>query len=243
MKVLRKLLICPPIKAICPCESRLNNAALAFFVTMSALIAGCAPGRRGPFIELGAGINAVSADEKWTVRKYGSDDGTDGGLQRHDAIARKALPTANFKIGYGFTEQFLVYPTSVQIGQLARFSGGVMFFTKKTVPTLIFDINYGGSLYNLISLPNRFPDNVTVVDKGAAGDSWNVGVGYEFRRNWIIKGDFSFGTHSFYDSTYDLGDLVVTLVTLGLADTGPHYKIEGEATVYSLGFRIGYIWY
>ncbi len=119
-----------------------------------------------------------------------------------------------------------------------------MFFTKKTAPPLIFDMNYGVSWYNLISLPNRFPDNVAV-DKRAGADGWNVGVGYEFKRNWVIKGDFSFGTYSYYDSSSsaNLGDALLILITLGSYDIYPYYKIEGEATVYSLGLRIGYILY
>lgn len=194
-------------------------------------------------MELNAGIDAAAADEKWTVSKHGFDDGTDGDVQRHDAVAMRALPAINSKIGYGFTEQFLC-SMSILSGPLGRGGVGIMFFTKKTAPSLIFDMNYGLSWYYLISLPNRFPDNI-VVDKFATGDGGSVGIGYEFKRNWVIKGDFSFGTYSFYDSSSsaNLGDAILTLITLGSHEIDPYYKIEGESTVYSFGFRIGYILY
>ena len=91
----------------------------------------------------------------------------------------------------------------------------------------------GLSVYPPHNLPAQFSET-------GDGKGVSIGVGYEFNRNWTVKGDFSFGIHNIEDSTYHLGNLLGAL--FGGAP-GPYSTIEGETTGFSLGFTINYIWY
>ena len=206
-----------------------NMYVLIVLLLLVLLTVGCSS-RRGPFIELGVGMATIVTDEEWTVRRH---DNGQSGVGHHDTIAATIFPAGNLKIGWGFTEQFLV-SISGNISRLSTLGYGITVFHKKTAPSLFFDVVLGLlSLYPSYNMPDAFSDP-------GSGNGVSVGVGYEFNRNWTIKGDFSFGIHNIEDSTYDLGNFLGDLFG---GTTGPYSTIEGKTTGYSLGFTINYIWY
>ena len=195
-----------------------NIYMLIVLLLLVLLTVGCS-GRRGPFIELGVGMSTIVVDEEWTVRRYNNDL---SGEEHHDTIAATVFPAGNLKIGWGFTEQFLV-SMSAQMSRLSTLGYGITVFHQKTAPTLFYDIVLPLSLYSSYE-----------------GYGVSVGVGYEFKRNLTVKTDFSFGVHNIDDSTYDLGNFIDELFG---GTPGSYSTTTGRTIGYSLGFTINYIWY
>ncbi len=208
-----------------------NMYMLIVLPLLGLLIVGCS-GRRGPFIELGVGMTPVIADEEWTARTYDAGFFSGPLLEQthHDAIAATVFPAGNLKIGWGFTEQLLV-SQSIQVSKLTTTGIGITVFQKKTAPSLFFDITLPVSFY--------FPNFSDEVSQFVDGYGASVSVGYEFKKNWTVQGDFSFGTHDFYVTDQDLGEGILLLFGVNTGYTA----YEGETTGYSLGFKINYIWY
>ena len=199
-----------------------NMYMLIVLLFLVLLTVGCS-GRRGPFIELGVGMATIVADEEWTVYRH---DNGQSGVEHHDTIAATVSLAGNLKVGWGFTEQFLV-SISGNISRLSTLGYGITVFHKKTAPTLFFDVVLPLSLY----MNERFESE---------GYGVSVGVGYEFKRNLTVKTDFSFGIHSIEDSTYDFGNFLGELFG---GTPGPYSTTTGSRTGFSLGFTINYIWY
>ncbi|MDE0299603.1 MAG: hypothetical protein OXN17_13305 [Candidatus Poribacteria bacterium] len=210
-----------------------NICVLMAMLLSTQMIIGCS-GRRGPFIELGVGAAPVVSDEEWTLRRH-ENSLSRVVIDHHDTIATAVSPAGNLKIGWGLSEQFLVSLSS-QISKLGTFGPGITVFQKKTAPSLFFDVVYNGLSTNKTNrLPVEFPNS------DATGDGVSVGVGYEFKRNWTVKGDFSYGTHRIDHD--DIGGWEDFLGQLFAGSVYPHNSIEGKTTVYSLGFKINYFLY
>ncbi len=200
---------------------KINLYVFIFMLLSILLTVGCSGSRQGFFGGFGGGMDAVVVDEEQTISRY--DNGLSG-KEHHNTITTSVFPEGNLKIGWGFTEQFLVL-SSVQIGKLITSDYGIRIFHRKTTPSLFFDL-FGGP-FNL-------------VDYGE-GRRVSVGVGYEFKRNWTVKGDFSFGTYNITSSTRD--EVGWFFADLFGGSAGPYSTSTAKAKVYSLGFKINYIWY
>ena len=213
---------------------KINMCLSILLLLLTQLIVGCGA-RRGPFMELGVGMGAVVADEEWTASKYSDGDlWTWSGQElieqtHHDAIAATGSPAGNLKIGWGFTEQLLVSGT-VLPSKFSTLGIGITYFQKETAPSLFFDITLPVSRYRQ-NFSNQFSTNVV-------GRGFNGGVGYEFKKNWTVRGNFGFGTHDV--NTSDAG-AEQFLVLLGIFPGYTEY--EGKTTGFSLGFTVNYIWY
>lgn len=96
--------------------------------------------------------------------------------------------------------------------------------------TWFFDTTWPLSLYS-INFSDQF--QTSVEDVGGS-----VGVGYEFRENWMIRGDLSFGTHDF-----NVSNRSVEAVLLIFGFGTPYTEYAGEVTAFSLGLTVNYIWY
>ena len=186
-------------------------------------------------MEFGIGMGAAVADEEWTASKY-SDAvlWTLSGAElieqtHHDAIATTGSLAGNLKIGWGVTEQLLVSGTLLP-SKLSTLGIGITYFEKKAAPSPFFDITLPVSLYSQ-NFSNQFSTNVV-------GEGFNVGVGYELKKNWTIRGNFGFGTHDVNTSDAGVEQL---LVLLGISPGYTEY--EGKTAGFSLGFTVNYIWY
>ena len=186
--------------------SKTNLYMLILLILLVPLIVGCGGTRQGGFIKLDGGVGVVAANEQWEVIKYKQWDpspleqvlnlGTARPIRRvigrtsHSEMVVERGPAVGFKFGYGFSEKLLVSYSLKGLYSLKRWklvSGfmGITYFTKKTVPSLFFDIVLPISEYNFSKISDSIP-----------GPGVSVGVGYEFRKHWAVQMDFNFGVHN-----------------------------------------------
>lgn len=230
--------------------SKTNLCILILLLLLVQLTIGCGSTRRGPFIKLDGGVGTVAANEQWEVIKYKEWDPYSDlerilnlgtlppntrkviGRTSHSKMVVERGPAVNFKIGYGFSEKFLVSYSLNGLYSLKRWkltSGvmGITYFTKKTVPSLFFDIVLPMSEYDF----SKISDSIL-------GPGASVGVGYEFRKHWAVQMDFGFGVHNADRISWYQGP-VPTNRYIG---TGTIDAATG-ADSRSLRFTISHIWY
>ena len=193
---------------------KINLYVFIFMLLSILLTVGCSGSRQGLFVGFGGGMDAVVVDEEEIVYKY--NNGLSG-KEHRDTITTAILPAGNLKIGWGVTEQHLV-SSSLQMGKLTTFDYGITIFHKKTTPSLFFDL-FGGRFSWWVG------DSLDRV-----GSRVSVGVGYEFKKNWTVKGDFSFGIYNIAARTRNF------FSELFSGDAGT--RVGGGAKVYSLGVKI-----
>ena len=228
-----------------------NVYILVVLIILTQLLTGCSgrltefSGRRGPFIELGGGVAVSRLNEDWTATKYEEDESFLNRVffprqnildQTHqDGMVGNLSPAGNIKIGWGLTEQFLI-SQSFQLSKISISGVGVTFFQKKAAPSLFYHIAFQRSSYTLSTPSFAFAaQSAPSVD----GSGVNIGVGYEFVKNWNAQVDFSFGTYEFDTSDRDVEDILFG--PLGFSEEYTVYI--GETTKFALGFRINYMWY
>ena len=227
--------------------SKTNLYILILLLVWVPLIVGCSGTRQGGFIKLNSGVGAVAANEQWEVIKY--KQWSPGALEQilnlgtarpirevigrtsHSEMVVERGPVVGFKIGYGFSEKLLLSYSLKGLYSLKRWklaSGiiGITYFTKKTAPSLFFDIALPMSEYNFSELSDSI-----------LGTGVSVGVGYEFRKHWAVQMDFSFGAHN-ADRIYWDGPFPTNRHT----STGTFDAATG-ANSGSLIFTISRIWY
>ena len=195
-------------------------AALTVLLSQSA---GALDGRRqGFFAELGIGGGYVAADQEWLVlgEKFTLDDSAGGGA-------------FGFKIGYGLSNKLLLsYAGNVGTADFETIDGqitglfnkkktaafgsfglGLTYFMKEAAPSLFVDLTLGISTW----------DDGDGSDFGGGGA--NVGLGYEFKKNWTLEADYSFGKPNDEESLF--GEKI----------------LDAEVTGFALGIPVNHIWY
>ena len=107
-------------------SSKANLYGLMFLLLVLQFVMGCSSTRRGLFLELGGGGGVAAAHERWSVRTYKThyehksvlesilnfDSPShwyeEIGRTNHSQFVVKGGATANFRVGYGLSEKFLV---------------------------------------------------------------------------------------------------------------------------------------
>lgn len=228
---------------------RTNGYILILLLFLALLAIGCGGTRQGGFIKLDGGVGVVAASEQWEVIKYKEwspspleqvlNLGTLPPAERkvigrtsHSETVVERGPAVNFKIGYGFSEKFLVSYSlkglySPKRRKLTSGVIGVTYFAKKTVPSLFLDIVLPISEYDF----SRISDSIL-------GPGASVGIGYEFRKHWAVQMDFGFGVHNADRISWHQGpvptDRYISTSTIDVA-TGANSR--------SLGFTISGLLY
>ena len=143
-------------------SNKANLYGLMFLLLVLQFVMGCSSTRRGLILELGGGGGVVAAHERWAVRTYEKhyidesflesifDPGPSHwyeeiGRTNHSQFVVKGGAAANFRVGYGFSESFLMLYSLDGLYGLKRreLLSGVLTlrrFTKKTAPCLFFDL-------------------------------------------------------------------------------------------------------
>ncbi len=194
--------------------------AVAIFTAQSA--AALDGKRKGFFAQLGLGGGYVAANQEWfvLVDKFTLDESAGAGA-------------FGFKIGYGISNRLLLsYAGNVGSADLETMEGqitglstkkktasfgvgglGLTYFLKEEAPSLFADLTLGMSTW----------DDGDGAD--FTGSGVNVGIGYEFKKNWTLEADFSIGKPSDQESLF--GEKV----------------LDAEVTGSTLGITVNHIWY
>ncbi len=200
-----------------------NEYVLIILLLATQIIIGCGGSRKGCLVGFGGGLDAVVADEEWTVYR---DNGLSGN-EHHDTVTTTVSPVGNLKIGWGFTEHALV-STKLQKGTLNTSGIEIAIFQEKKAPSKYFFMSAGGTGYS----PDQLPFG------NARGIRASAGVGYEFKRNWTVEGDLSYGSIHIEGTEYGALDFLFRLFD---GSGGPY--VEGHTSALSLGFKINCILY
>ena len=214
---------------------KINLYGLIFLLLSIFLTAGCGGSRRGVFAELGGGIAAVAANEEWTRSTYEEGFLSTEAIEtvhHNDSVIAAGL-ASNVKFGYGFSDQFLISLSGLQSGNLSVGGIGLTYFTKKTAPSTFYDLNLPISVYT----PEYRSDQL---NRELQGTGISIGVGYEFKKHWIVRADLS--AQSYYEKEIDDTGPLELLVVFGHPIIRTIYR-DIEATGYSFGLRISYLFY
>lgn len=175
--------------------------------------------RKGFIFQLGIGSGFQRSTQEFSGfgdrRKIDSDSG---------AFA------SDFKIGYGLSDQLLLTYTanaswangrSVLSGRdvaLAHSTGGMglTYFLTAETPALFVDFTVGRALWAWLDDPDH---------DAIAGFGLAAGVGYEFRKNWAVALDLSWGNPSDNDGRY----------------FGHRANVETSAS--TVGVTVSHLWY
>ena len=188
-------------------SSKANLYGLMFLLLVLQFVMGCSSTRRGLFLELGGGGGVVAAHERWGVRTYKTHYEDESVLEsilsfdrpshwyeeigrtNHSQFVVKGGATANFRVGYGLSEKFLVlYSLNGLYGLKKRELLSGMFtlrrFTKKTAPSLFFDLVIPLSEYEF-----------SEISASSIGLGAGLGVGYEFTNHCFVRANLNLGLH------------------------------------------------
>ena len=231
-----------------------NLYVLILLLFLTQLMVGCGGTRKGFFVEIGFGGAVVSSNEKSLRREIGvwarpdkpgefekllhvialSEPQTSiqKELDRYyeDADVFGVSTPINGKIGYGLSDRLLISFRSVGY-RLNVIGIGVTYFTKKTAPSLFFDI----------VLPISSTYKFYEISDELLGKGGSISVGYEWRKHLTAQLNLSFGTYR-DDNPFYLYSEKSHRDVLGLLRT---YTITYpiEAMSFSLGLTINYLWY
>lgn len=224
-------------------SSKANLYGLMFLLLVLQFVMGCSSTRRGLFLELGGGGGVAAAHERWSVRTYKThyEDKSvlesilnfdspshwyeEIGRTNHSQFVVKGGATANFRVGYGLSEKFLVlYSLNGLYGLKKRelLSGFLTLrhFTKKMPPSLFFDLVIPLSEYEF-----------SEISASGMGLGIGLGVGYEFANRCFVRANLNWGLHESSGGSGVLpGDVFDSDV--------PHITMSSV-----IGFTVGYLLY
>ena len=165
---------------------------------------------------------AVYANQEWTSwTKSGEVIQQD----QKDTVFKLAQ-SGGFKIGYGIADQLLL-SISYQFSTLSSIGGAIAVFHKKTAPFLFLELVMSDTLY--------FPSGFPISSAAFGGPGGSVGIGYEFKKHFTIRANFSAGKHEY--SGNDASNPVAE--TFQLYTT----RADAKSTAYSLGITMSFLWY
>ena len=224
--------------------SKANLYGLMFLLLVLQFVVGCDSARKGLFLELGGGGGVVAANEKWAVRTYNKyyrdqsvlesvfNPTTPGhryeeiGRTNHSQFVVKGGAIGNFGVGYGLSENFIMlYSLNGLYGLKGRELLSGLFtlrvFTKKTAPSLFFDVVIPVSEYEF-----------SEISASSIGPGIGLGVGYEFTRHCFVKAHFNLGLHGSPDGS-----------DLSQADGFYNSDVPNTTMSSVIGFTVGFLLY
>ena len=104
----------------------------------------------------------------------------------------------------------------------------ITYFIKETTPSLFFGIIMPASVYRFSKIP---------YSPASGGSDASISVGYEFKKNWAVQADVSFGVHR---SGYN-GHTPPVRPPAGVSIHIYTVDRPREETAVSLGFTLSYI--